>query len=57
MPEENLSRGTAIIVGAGPGLGMAIARAFAAEGHPVALLNRDHERVQGYATELADGGA
>jgi NADP-dependent 3-hydroxy acid dehydrogenase YdfG len=56
VSEENVSPGTAIVVGAGAGLGMAVARAFAAEGHPVALLARDHERLRGYAAELADSG-
>lgn len=48
--------GTVILVGVGPGLGIAVARAFAADGHPVALLNRDQERGQGYAAELAGAG-
>jgi len=60
--------GTAIIVGAGPGLGLALARTFAAAGHPVAMLARDKARlddqaaqfspdgpvVRGYATDAAD---
>jgi len=60
--------GTAIIVGAGPGLGLALTRTFAAAGHPVAMLARDKARlddqaaqfspdgpaVRGYATDAAD---
>ena len=37
--------GTAIIVGVGPGLGVALVRAFADAGHPVAMLDRDKARL------------
>ncbi|MEV7865003.1 SDR family NAD(P)-dependent oxidoreductase [Streptomyces sp. NPDC088124] len=48
--------GTAVIVGVGPGLGLAIARTFAQAGHPVAMLARDKARLDTYAAELAATG-
>jgi NAD(P)-dependent dehydrogenase (short-subunit alcohol dehydrogenase family) len=48
--------GTAIIVGVGPGLGLELARAFAAAGHPVAMLARGKARLDGFAAELASIG-
>jgi NAD(P)-dependent dehydrogenase (short-subunit alcohol dehydrogenase family) len=56
MPEENASHGTAIIVGAGGGLGTAIVEELTAEGYPVALLARDDSRLQNHAAELAGSG-
>ena len=56
MTKENTPSGTAIIVGAGPGLGLELARAFATAGHPVAMLARDKARLDGYAAELASIG-
>jgi NAD(P)-dependent dehydrogenase (short-subunit alcohol dehydrogenase family) len=49
--------GTAVIVGAGPGLGLALARTFAAAGHPVALLARDKARLDDHAAQLSPAGA
>ena len=47
---------TIAIVGAGPGLGAATARRFAAEGFDVALVSRSRERVDALAAGLgADG--
>lgn len=44
------------IVGAGPGLGAAVARKFGHEGHAVALISRDQEKLDALAAELeADG--
>src|SRR4051794_4459672 len=51
-----MQKGTTIVIGAGPGLGMAVARAFAAEGHSVALLSRDRERIERDAAELSEAG-
>jgi NADP-dependent 3-hydroxy acid dehydrogenase YdfG len=56
MPEDNASRGTAIIVGAGGGLGTAIVDELTAEGYPVALLARGDNRLQKHAAELAASG-
>ena len=47
-----MTLGTAVIVGVGPGLGLALARTFAAAGHPVALLARDATRLDSYVAEL-----
>jgi NAD(P)-dependent dehydrogenase (short-subunit alcohol dehydrogenase family) len=51
-----MNLGTAVIVGTGPGLGLALARAFANAGHPVAMLARDKARLDTYAAELASTG-
>ncbi|MCU1407308.1 MAG: short-chain dehydrogenase/reductase [Glaciihabitans sp.] len=47
-----MTQGTAIIVGAGPGLGFALARSFAAAGHSIALLARNADKLDTLATEL-----
>ncbi|WP_061965762.1 SDR family NAD(P)-dependent oxidoreductase [Demequina aurantiaca] len=44
------------IVGAGPGLGAAVARRFGREGYAVALISRDHAKLDGLASELAERG-
>lgn len=41
-----------VILGAGPGLGMSVARKFAAQGHPVALLSRSKERLESLASQI-----
>lgn len=47
---------TAVIAGAGPLLGAALARKFAAEGCSLALFARSHEFIEDLAAELrADG--
>ena len=48
-----MALGTAVIVGVGPGLGVALARAFANAGHPVAMLDIDKARLDTDAAELA----
>ncbi|MFJ8021495.1 SDR family NAD(P)-dependent oxidoreductase [Streptomyces sp. NPDC096311] len=47
---------TIAIIGAGPGLGAAVARRFGREGYDVALIARDQERLDALAAELADEG-
>jgi short-subunit dehydrogenase len=47
---------TIAIFGAGPSLGMAVARKFGHEGFRVALVARDGGRLAGMAAELADEG-
>jgi NAD(P)-dependent dehydrogenase (short-subunit alcohol dehydrogenase family) len=42
----------AVVIGAGPGLGRSIARRFAREGMPVALLARRQETVDATAATL-----
>lgn len=45
-----------LVVGAGPGLGLAMARRFGREGHPVALVSRNAHRHAGYLASLRDDG-
>ncbi|MFJ2828839.1 SDR family NAD(P)-dependent oxidoreductase [Streptomyces sp. NPDC087263] len=47
---------TIAIIGAGPGLGAAVARRFGREGHDVALISRSRERAEALAAGLADAG-
>jgi NADP-dependent 3-hydroxy acid dehydrogenase YdfG len=44
------------IVGAGPQLGLAIARAFGSQGFDVALISRNREKLDGLVGELAAEG-
>jgi NADP-dependent 3-hydroxy acid dehydrogenase YdfG len=46
-----------IIVGAGPGVGAATARRFAAAGYDIGLIARNPERVEKLAQTLGDEGA
>lgn len=54
--EKHMTRGTAVIVGVGPGLGLALARTFAAEGHDVALIARSADKLDGYTAQLSPTG-
>jgi aryl-alcohol dehydrogenase-like predicted oxidoreductase/NADP-dependent 3-hydroxy acid dehydrogenase YdfG len=45
-----------VIVGAGPGLGAAVARRFGAEGFSVAVISRHQDRVDALAADLAAAG-
>ena len=47
---------TLAIVGAGRGLGAAVARRFGREGFAVALVSRDQTKLDAMAASLADGG-
>ena len=47
---------TLAIVGAGPGLGAAVARRFGREGFAVALLSRDQEKLDSLAADLGNAG-
>ncbi|NEW69241.1 SDR family NAD(P)-dependent oxidoreductase [Streptomyces rhizosphaericus] len=47
---------TLAIVGAGPGLGLSIAKRFGAEGFRVALFSRDQKKLDRLAGELAADG-
>ncbi|WP_291379837.1 SDR family NAD(P)-dependent oxidoreductase [Demequina sp.] len=47
---------TIAIVGAGPGLGGAVARRFGREGYQVALISRDQAKLDALAQELASEG-
>jgi NAD(P)-dependent dehydrogenase (short-subunit alcohol dehydrogenase family) len=44
------------IVGAGPGLGAAVARRFGREGFSIALISRDQTKLDTLAAELQSGG-
>lgn len=45
-----------VIIGAGPNLGMAVARRFGREGMPVGLISRDAAKLEALAGELRDEG-
>lgn len=47
---------TIAIVGAGPGLGLAIARTFGSRGFAVALISRNRDKLDGLADQLASEG-
>ena len=47
---------TIAIIGAGPGLGAAVARRFGAEGYSIALISRDQAKLDDLAAQLRDGG-
>jgi NADP-dependent 3-hydroxy acid dehydrogenase YdfG len=46
-----------VVVAAGPGLGLAVARRFAREGATIGLIARSGERLEQLAAELRDTGA
>src|SRR5689334_7207630 len=45
-----------MIIGAGPGIGQAVARRFGQEGWTIVLGGRNEERLRGLAAELAGEG-
>lgn len=47
---------TIAIIGAGPGLGAAVARRFGREGFSVALVSRDQAKLDALAAELGEAG-
>ncbi|MFG6444650.1 SDR family NAD(P)-dependent oxidoreductase [Microbacterium sp. P07] len=47
---------TTAIIGAGPGLGAAIARRFGSDGHSIALIARNQDRLNALAAELTQTG-
>ena len=52
-----MSNPVIIIVGAGPGIGAATARRFAAAGYDIGLLARNADRLEKFAAELEKSGA
>jgi short-subunit dehydrogenase len=46
-----------VVVGAGPGVGTAVAQAFAAKGHPILLVSRNIENLEELAAALRILGA
>src|SRR5258705_3361328 len=53
---STLAGGTAVVTGAGSGLGAAMAAAFAAEGMRVAALDINREAAESVAARVATGG-
>src|SRR5665648_504941 len=55
---HTLRKGTAMptiaIIGAGPGLGAAVARRFGAEGFSIGLISRDQAKLDELAAQLQD---
>ncbi|MEL6149595.1 MAG: SDR family NAD(P)-dependent oxidoreductase [Chloroflexota bacterium] len=51
-----MAQKTCIIIGAGPGISMAVAKRFAAEGYRIALISRSANRLKGYVQQLLDTG-
>lgn len=47
---------TIAIVGAGPGLGLSIAKVFGGHGYDVALIARDKGKLDALVAELAEAG-
>lgn len=54
--ELNRPMTTIAIIGAGKGLGLAVAERFGREGFSVALISRNQDRLDGLAAELAEHG-
>ncbi|SEP51824.1 SDR family NAD(P)-dependent oxidoreductase [Amycolatopsis saalfeldensis] len=50
------TRPTAVVLGAGPGLGMSVAHRFGRAGYDVALVSRTDTRHSRYLASLADAG-
>ncbi|WP_007514806.1 SDR family NAD(P)-dependent oxidoreductase [Pseudofrankia saprophytica] len=50
------STGTLLVLGAGPGLGMSVARRFGGAGYAVGLVSRGADRHDGYLTDLGRAG-
>jgi len=51
-----VSGGPILVVGAGPGVGAAVARRFGREGQPVGLIARNEDRLATMARALSDDG-
>jgi NADP-dependent 3-hydroxy acid dehydrogenase YdfG len=58
MTSEHTDRAPApiFVIGAGPGVGAAVARRFGREGHPVGLVARNRERLDAETLRLAEQG-
>ncbi len=57
MTAGSIDSGHLLLVGAGPGLGLAVARRFAAGGYRVTLVARNADRLAELARGLDDTGA
>jgi NAD(P)-dependent dehydrogenase (short-subunit alcohol dehydrogenase family) len=49
-------KGVCVVVGAGPGIGQAVARRFGRAGYTLALLARRRDALDGYVAALAEAG-
>ncbi len=52
MSISSAAKQIVLVVGAGPGLGFSVARKFAEQGHPVALLSRSKDRLESLASQI-----
>ncbi len=52
-----MAKKVCVVVGAGPGIGLAVAHRFAREGFEIVLLARRAEALKGYAAELHAAGS
>ncbi|MEA3089264.1 MAG: uncharacterized protein QOJ04_606, partial [Caballeronia sp.] len=52
MPTDVKAKGRALITGASGGIGLELAREFAANGHPLILVARNESRLNELAAEL-----
>src|SRR5947209_17410509 len=57
MASNAKDKGRALITGASAGIGLELAREFAAHGHPVILVARNEARLNEVAAELVRGHA
>jgi NADP-dependent 3-hydroxy acid dehydrogenase YdfG len=53
---NDTDHGALFVIGAGPGVGAAVARRFGREGHPVGLVARNRDRLRAMARQLGDEG-
>jgi NADP-dependent 3-hydroxy acid dehydrogenase YdfG len=53
---SSYDRPVLLVIGAGPGLGLSVARRFGKEGYAVALVSRSTTRHAGFLATLADSG-
>jgi short-subunit dehydrogenase len=51
-----MSKSTCVVVGVGPGLGIALANKFGSQGLEIGMLARSADRLEGYAEELSAEG-
>jgi short-subunit dehydrogenase len=51
-----MNKSTCVVVGVGPGLGMALVEHFASHGFKIAMLARNEEKLNGYKTRFDDHG-
>jgi NAD(P)-dependent dehydrogenase (short-subunit alcohol dehydrogenase family) len=55
-PAKDIATGPLFVVGAGPGVGAAVARRFGREGHPAGLVARDRDRLYAMTRQLGEEG-